>query len=290
MKFLASYVMQGPIRALSFSVLFGVLSVQILPAAILSAGIVALYVLRKGQKKSFLVFFATIILTYLADQFLPNRPGLDFPVVILLLIPVWISALTLRATESQGLAISAAIFCAAFFAVFIEIYSGDAVQWWGEWLKIAVTGVKNASYQGFIDSGSLKIINGLMASVFGLCAVVSLLLGRWLQALLYNPRGFAIEFCRLKIPKQLFYIIAFILLICFLLNKMLFNDLLMIFSIIYFLQGLAVLHFYVEKRKLSQSMLIPVYLLIFFLPHYAIIGLAGAGVMDTFLNFRKQLI
>ncbi len=288
MKFLVSYVMQGSIQALSVSALFGLLSIQILPAAILCAGVVALYVLRKGQKKAFMVFFITIAISYLASQFIPSRPGLDFPIVILLLIPVWLSALVLRATESQGLAISTAIFCAAVFAIFIELYSGNAIQWWGEWLKIAVTGIKNASYQGFVDSGSLKIMNGLMASVLGLCVVLSLLLGRWLQAMIYHPGGFSLEFSNLIVPRRLLYIIGLILLICFLINKNLYNDLLIVFSIIYFFQGLAILHFYAEKNKLSKSMLVPVYILIFFLPHYAIIGLASAGVMDTFLNFRKQ--
>ncbi len=289
MKFLASYVMRGPTQALNISALFGILSIQILPAAILCSGVVALYVLRKGHKKALIVVFATIAISYLANQFIPNRPGLDFPIVILLLIPVWISALILRATESQGLAISAAIFCAALFAVSIELYSGNAIQWWSEWLETAVTGVKNTSYQGFVDSGSLKIMNGLIASVLGISIVISLLLGRWLQAMLYNPGGFAIEFSNLIVPKRFLYFIGLILLICFLINKNLFNDLLIVFSIIYFFQGLAILHFYVEKNKLSKSMLLPVYLLIFFLPQYAIIGLAGAGVMDPFLNFRKQL-
>ncbi len=289
MKFLASYVMQGSIQAISIAALFGFLSIQILPAAILCAGIIALFTLRKGHKKAFLVFFATITLSYLAGQFIPSRPGLDFPLVILLLIPVWISALILRATESQGLAISTAVFFAAVFAIFIELYSGNAIQWWSDWLKVAVTGIKNVNYQGFIDTGNLKIMNGLMASILGLCIASSLLLARWLQAVLYNPGGFAAEFSNLIVPKQFLYFIGLILLICFLINKNLFNDLLLIFSIVYFFQGLAILHFYVEKNKFSKSMLFPVYLLIFLLPQYAIIGLAGAGVMDTFLNFRKQL-
>ncbi len=289
MKFLASYVMQGSIQAISIAALFGFLSIQILPAAILCAGIIALFTLRKGHKKAFLVFFATITLSYLAGQFIPSRPGLDFPLVILLLIPVWISALILRATESQGLAISTAVFFAAVFAIFIELYSGNAIQWWSDWLKIAVTGIKNVNYQGFIDTGNLKIMNGLMASILSLCIASSLLLARWLQAVLYNPGGFAAEFSNLIVPKQFLYFIGLILLICFLINKNLFNDLLLIFSIVYFFQGLAILHFYVEKNKFSKSMLFPVYLLIFLLPQYAIIGLAGAGVMDTFLNFRKQL-
>jgi hypothetical protein len=289
MKFLASYVMKGPIHALSVSVLFGLLSIQILPAAVLCASIVALFTLRKGHKNSFILFFATVVLSYLASLFIPSRPGLDFPIVILLLVPVWISALILRATESQGLAISAAIFCAALFAIFIELYSGNAIQWWGKWLETAVTGVKNASYQQFADSGSLTIMNGLIASVLGIGIVISLLLARWLQANLFNPGGFAAEFNNLIIPKKLLYFISLILLICFLINRDLFNDLLIVFSILYFFQGLAILHFYVEKNKFNKSMLLPVYLLIFFLPQYAIIGLAGAGVMDTFLNFRKQL-
>ena len=156
-----------------------------------------------------------------------------------------------------------------------------------EWLKTAVPGVNNASYQQFVDSGSINSMNGLVATILGICCIISLFIGRWLQAKLYNPGGFALEFNQLKIPKSIFYFIAVIILVCAAISTNLMNDLLMVFSVIYFFQGLAILHYHVHDKGLSQTLLFPVYLTLFFLPYYAIFGLAGAGVMDTFLNFRK---
>lgn len=287
MKFLASYIVRGQFQALSVSVFLGIVSLQILPAAILSAAVVSLYVLRKGHKKALWVLLATIALVYFCSLFLETRPGLSFPLIVALLIPVWISALVLRATESQGLAVTISIGCAALFAISIQLFTGDAVQWWSEWLKIAVSGVKNASYQQFIDSGSINSMNGLVATLLGICSIMSLFIGRWMQAKLYNPGGFAIEFNQLRIPKSFFFIIAVIVLVSAALSRNLMNDLLMVFSVIYFFQGLAILHYHILDKGYSQTLLFPVYLIIFFLPHYAIFGLAGAGVMDTFLNFRK---
>jgi hypothetical protein len=287
MKFLASYVMRGQFQVLSVAVLLGLISLLFLPAAILCGAILALYVLRKGHEKAALIFLPTIALVYFGNQLIETRAGLGFPLVILLLIPVWISTLVLRATESQGLAITIAIGCAALFAISMHLYIDNTIQWWDEWLKTAITGVENANYQEFINSGSINNINGLVATILGLFTIASLFIGRWLQAKLYNPEKFSIEFSQLKIPKPVLFIIATILIVATALSRNLFNDLLMVFSIIYFLQGLAILHYLVLKKGLNRILLFPIYVIIFFLPHLGILGLAGAGVTDTFLNFRK---
>jgi len=287
MKYLASFVMRGQIQVLSVAMILGLISLQFLPAAILCAAVIALYVLRKGHEKAALIFLSTIALVYCANLFLETRAGLGFPMIIILLIPVWISTLVLRATESQGLAVTTAIGCAALFAIAMHLFIGDTIQWWSEWLKIATPGVENASYQEFVDNGSINNMNGLVAAILGLFTIASLFTGRWLQAKLYNPEGFSVEFSELNIPKPVLFIIAAILLVSAVLSRILLNDLLMVFSVIYFLQGLAILHHQVLNNRLNRVLLFPVYLMIFFLPHYAIFGLASVGVMDTLLNFRK---
>jgi len=287
MKFLASYVMRGQFQALSATVFLGVLSLQLLPAALLSCAIIALYVLRKGYQKTIPVLVLTLVLVYLSTLIIETRAGLSIPLVIIITVPVAICALVLRATASQGIAVSIAIGFAALFALLVEWVTGDAIQWWSEWLKTAILGLNNTGYEDFLESGNIKIMNGLVATLIGLCIVLSLFIGRWLQSLLFNPGEFGKEFNQMVVPRRILVIISIILLLSAVLSDNLLNDLLMVFSVLYFLQGLAILHHHIAKNDLSSSWLFPIYLVIFFLPHYAIMGLAGAGVMDTFLNFRK---
>ena len=287
MHVLAKFVMQGQYQAIVVAGLLGGVSLLFLPMAIFSAAFVALYFLRKGGRQTLPVVLGTGLIVMACSFFVEARPGLGFPVVIALLIPVWISARVLRATSSQGSALVIAVSCAAVFAVAVHLFTGDAVQWWSDWLKLAITGVNTATYQGFEDSGSVQKMNGIIAMLLSLATIGSLFIARWMQAKLYLPGGFKAEFILLRVHRSVIYSVAVILAIMVIWNKNLYNDLLMVFAVIYFFQGLAVLHCNVEKLKRSQSYLLPPYVLMIFIPHYVFVGMAGLGIVDNFFNFRK---
>src|SRR5690625_6353500 len=59
-------------------------------------------------------------------------------------------------------------------------------------------------------SPSLVLVTGLLANVTSFTGVLGLMLGRWWQALLYNPGGFKQEFngLRLNTPQALVCVLA----------------------------------------------------------------------------------
>lgn len=287
MSFLAQFIMQGRLRAIVIAGVLGGLSQSLLPLSLISAAIVSMYILRKGEAEGLVVLIGAAAIIYIMSFYIQSRPGLDFPVALILLVPVYICSRVLRATESQGYAIAAAAACSAIFAFAVQLITGDAVLWWEEWLKTAMAGVRGATYQGFEDDGTIFIMNGLIAMLLGLSTICSILIARWMQSIVYNPGGFRLEFQLIQIPRLFLYGLIVLILVFAALQSNLMSDLLIISSMMYFFQGLATLHYNVNKQKRSSAYLLPPYLLLLMVPHFVVIGLACVGVSDTFLNYRK---
>ena len=281
------FILYSRTRAMLIAGILGGLSQRVLPLSLLSLVIVALFLLRKGGREGGMVALGSAAIIVALSFFIASRPGLAYPLALMLLLPVAFCSLLLRATAAQGAAVAAAGGCAAAFAIAIQLLSGDAVAWWSDWLKTAVQGVEGASYQGFEDNGSLLMMNGLIALLLGMAVVVSVLLGRWLQSLRYYPGEFRREYHCLRIPKAV--VTGNILLVAgaAVLNQRLMIDLLIVSLLLYFFQGLAVLHHAAAKKQSGIWYLIPPYFLLTLAPHYVIVGLACVGITDVLLNFRK---
>jgi len=119
-----------------------------------------------------------------------------------------------------------------------------------------------------------------------LIALLALLLGRWWQALLFNPGGFRPEFHELRLGQPL---AAFTLALfgAALLSGWppLANGLLAL-SVPYTVQGVAVVHAVVFKRRLSPAWLVLFYLLL--IPFLSQLVMA-LGVVDAWTDFRNRI-
>jgi len=284
---LATFVMRGLGPAILTAGLFGALSHKILILAPFSAAWVALYLMRKGALPGLHVAAATAAITLLAGMFLQTRPGLNYPVLLFLLPPVYLGAWLLRVYAEQGIALTAIALCAAVAALGVEIFSGDAVTWWGEWLKMAIRNVPDASYEGFEVNNSLVFVNGLAAMLLGMAGSGALLLGRWLQALLYNPGGFRDEFQTLRIPTWVAPAWIVVTIILGAIKSNFAYDLGLVGAMLYFFQGMAILHYSAARAENGRYYLIPPYVLLFIMPQFVIVGFACVGLTDPLINYRK---
>lgn len=287
MRALAKFIMQSPYQALAAACILGMLSQFVLPLALISCGIIALCVLTRSTGYWLIVALGTALAVYVSSLFVESRPGLGIPLILFLLVPLIVVAKILRVTESQSLSIMVAAVFAAILAISIHVVTGDAAQWWANWLEIAVTGVKDATLQGFETDGTLRLMNGLVAMMFGFAIVSSLFIGRWMQAILYNPGGFAQEFYRVAYPFPILAVLGVVLIVTALFSEAVLYDLLLVFTMPFFFHGMAVLHCTVGMSGRSKNFLLPPYLLLIILPQYAIVGMAFLGLADIFLKFRR---
>lgn len=287
MKFLANFVMQGPLQAFAVAGLLGVLSQFVLPLALISCGVIALCILTQSDRDSLIILVGTIFLILISGLFTTDRPGISFPLMYVLLPPVALCAKILKVSQSQSLVVLLAITFGVMLAATIQIVTGDAVQWWAAWVEVAASGVKDADIEGFARSGTLQFMNGLVAMMFSLAIISSLFIGRWMQANLFNPGAFAVEFYQIKYGLRVLMAFGVIVLLTLVIHAQLAFDFIFVFTVAFLLQGLAVLHFTVDRMKKSSSYLLPPYILMFLFPHFVIVGLASVGIVDIFLDFRN---
>ncbi len=285
-KFL-QFLLKSPYQAMILAGVTAGLSKAFLPLALVSGGILGLVTLRNRNNEGLVVLAGTVLITIMVGMFIDSKPGLPIPVVLFILPPIWLCAHVLRITESQGLLVITATGMAMLLAIGIHLVTGGAVEWWNEWLKVAVSGVQGASYDGFSDNGSIKFINGFVTMLFGVSIVISVLLARWGQSKLYNPGGFQEEFCRLRVPQVLFLLTLGLIALMAVINVNLMSDLLFISVGMFTFQGLAILHYNVTFKKANQFFLVPPYLLLIFVPQFIMVGLAFAASVDALMNFRK---
>ncbi len=132
-------------------------------------------------------------------------------------------------------------------------------------------------------------MNGLLTSSIVLMVVLGLIIGRYWQAKLYNPGGFGTEFKQIRLGKVLAIITLVVLLAAsFLKDLMFFTDLQRSFILLFVLQGLAVLHYFLQTKQYATGVLAMVYVVIFLLPVVAVV-LAITGILDNWFNFRRVI-
>ncbi len=213
-------------------------------------------------------------------------------------LPVLFAALTLRATENQGLALSVCGGFTALFAIAARILIPDMQAHWLARLMEIGESVKRQGGTFFKDD-DVAVIAGVMHEatlvMTALFWITAVLLARWWQSALYNPGGFGGEFRALVIPRAISPLAAVVaalaLLQVFSGNPGgLASDLLIVLVVLFAFQGLALLHHRVHKLKLTRGWMIGLYVLLFVMPHRIGLILAIAGIADTVLDVRGMRV
>ncbi len=288
MRQLAQFIMRGRIQAIGITGLFGVVSIFVIPMGYVSGAALGLVAMRKGDVEALLVLAGAGVLVLLAEAVTPARPGLNFPLVVAIWLPVMVCSAVLRSSRSQGLVLLTIGIFAALFVLGMHLITDDVAAWWKHWLETAVSGIKGATLQGFEEDGILRLMNGLVAILYGSSLMITMILARWWQAILYNPGGFREEFHALRLPRMMLPTVVAGLLLAGLVSKDLLPDLFMVCVMIYFFQGLAIMHALTAMRRYGWGGLAPIYAALFFFPQYVLMGLALLGALDGIIDFRTR--
>jgi len=289
-KWLAEYVMRGRAQAVLVTVAFAVLSILIQPLVYLSGGAVALVTLRLGAGAGLFVFAAASAVVFALASLSMGHAAYALAFIVGVWAPVWVLAIVLRVTinlpvtvlTGGGLALAAVL---GMHAVF-----GDPAQFWMQVLDRLLTGAEASGLAEFKDMLARSMTAMLaMAWLFG--AYISLLMGRWWQAMLYNPGGFKEEFLALHIGKwPAWGVVA--LSIWAMVDKgnmgSLPTDLAVVSLVPFALAGVSLIHAWVEYKNRSAWWLLPVYLLALFLLPQVVFTLALVGLSDSWVDWRSR--
>ena len=301
MKALAGFIVRGRYQAILSASLCGMLAFVLPPFSTLTnylgAAVVSLVTLRVGVLQGLLVLVAATTVTMLFYQ-LMGVPAATIAVTVLLLwVPCWLISLVLRRTVSLAIAMLAAAVLGIVALVMVYAVAGDPAPWWLEHLLQIRSALDEAglfphgvSVDALLQDLS-RLMTGVIVASLALGAVCSLLMGRWLQAMLVNPGGLHSEFCSLRYPQSTGILV---------LGLMIFtqftqgpaSDLaaqgVLVMLVPYLFAGLGVLHGLVARHGRGKGWLIAVYALLGIIPQTALL-LAGLGLVDTWVDFRRRL-
>ena len=287
MRELAAFIMRGRLTAILV-----VAATAVLPMLVWAGGAaLALVTLRRGLAEGLLVAAASLAISASLYGLLTGVPALAVQSALEVWIPVLLLSAWLRYTVSLSSTLRVATVLALLTVVGMHLAYPDQVGYWSQVLEPMVKAVgggdpdaernlRQVLEQTLPEMTSIWVLS-LLSMV-----LISLLIGRWLQALLYNPGGFGSEFRQLDLGRPAALAVLGLLLVAGLVQSGVLGDLARVGGSVFALQMLAFMHALVAKRGMSSGWLVGLYVLLpFALPIVAI-----GGIADATFKWRQRLI
>ena len=292
-KSLASAVMAGRVQAVTLALTFAVLAVFLPPFSLLSGAVVALVALRVGPRAGIEVaLLVTLVLVVLGLALGAPMAGLSSGLSQWL--PVILLAALLRATGSWPATALAAVAVAIAVVWGFHLMVPDLAGWWEETLQRALQPLlQQDDAQARALREALPKLSRMMTGIVALSAVLNallaLMLGRWWQALLYNPGGFGEEFRAWRLPGWLgvLAMAGFMAGVWLGLDGLTESGMLLLLP--FFFQGLAVVHAMNRALGWPGVVLFGLYLLLVLALPQMVAMLTAIGVIDGLADFRRRL-
>ncbi len=294
MRFLATYIARGPLQATLVVAVSALLSLILPPLGYFGAAAVALVTLRMGWRQGLLLILGAMLVTGLLGLGLIGNPMAGLVIGVTFWLPLWGMAVSLRRTANHVRSMLLATFFGIAVVLAFHMGVADPTQWWFEVLQKALqeTLVQLTETERALALQNLKAIGALMTG--GVAAVLSasligcLFLGRWWQAMLYNPGGFGEEFRALRLGWTLTLGFAAVLMVFALgIGGLLFQDIFVVLLVPFVIQALAVAHALVRTRKANNGWLAALYVLLVVANGHMLLLLGFIGAMDNWFDFRR---
>ena len=214
--------------------------------------------------------------------------------VLLAWLPAWMIASVLRQTVSLAYSLQVLTVMSLLAVVLVYAMVPNIGELWREPLDIMVEQLAQQSEDFTLaelkqtEDWVIKFLPGLFASSLMFGTMLSLFLGRWWQAVFYNPGGFGKEFRSLNLGKFSAMCAIVIMLVAIFANSVFGLAMVAVVFVLYSMQALALLHAVIKIRQLNAAWLFFVYLTMFFVPHVMLL-LILAGFADPWLDIRQRI-
>lgn len=283
--------MRGRMQAMIVAATLALVSLVMPPVSIVSSASVALVTLRRGATEGLIVLACSIVVAAVLGIFLIGNYQFLLLYGAVLWVPVWLIAIILRESRHLALAIEAAVLLGVLGVIGAYLNNAElAAMWKSILLQMVPSNAPVVDVQHTVDVLS-RYMTGIVAAaaVFGL--LFGLFLGRWWQALLYNPGGFKKEYLSLNTPPRLAIGSIIVVVIASLssdaVSEVSWNVAILLF-VLYTFIGTAVLHTVFAAMKMGRYIVPMFYVTLFLIPH-AMLPVALVGLSDTWMNLRNKI-
>lgn len=280
---LASPLRSGPASAaLAFSRLFD----------LFGAALIALVAMRKGFVPALQSVAVAFPLIMVAGHL--SGLGIALPLAVLALwVPVLVLGLLLRRTGSLALTLQAGAgmtgaALAAWYVLDPEPLATVRAFLDGQVLPL-LEGMegRSAALTAEQKEALVRIAPGMMAAGSFTVAALALLVGRWWQAVAFNPGGFRRDFHRLRHGRHAVLIVAALVLAAALSGQPVLSGFALAGIVTLIFQGVALAHGVIAAAGQPVIWLWGMYGLLVLLPLPVTVLLAVAGGLDNWMNFRR---
>lgn len=252
-----------------------------------SGGVLALITLRRGVIEALIVLAGASAVLLPIYAVLLGTPAAILQPLALIWLPVIALAQVLRQTVSLPLTLQTGTLLAVLGVAAFYGLHGDPAAFWKDTLQSLAQMLSGGQPGPEWQQAAAQLaprLTGLWVSNMLAIATVCLLLGRWWQALLYNPGGFRSEFHGLRFASWFAGLALVAVAGGLLTGPGLVADLGLVLGAVFLLQALAVAHALVARRGWHVGWLVGFYLILpLMLRPVAMLGLA-----DTFVDFRAR--
>lgn len=219
----------------------------------------------------------------------------DDPRALLVLLGSASLALVLRASESWSRVLLVSIAMGVVFSVVLGTAFGPQIEMLAQALIKVMPSLLGEVYQKMSVGEQARfasliapILTGLIAALLQIVSVLSLIVGRYWQALLYNPGGFGREFRAIRIPlgPAMLLLAGMVVTPNFGVQM---SMLVPLCSVPLVFAGLALIHGLVAQKRLARFWLVGLYvtLLLFMQLIYPL--LVVLAIVDSLIDFRGRL-
>ncbi|HHJ35650.1 MAG TPA: hypothetical protein ENJ87_07780 [Gammaproteobacteria bacterium] len=294
MLFLARFILKGQSQAALVAATMAVLGLILPPAAWISAAAIVLITLVHDPKSGLFTMAIASLGAAMFAFLIFATPQIAAMFVLLAWLPAWMSATILRQTVSLAFSLQILAMVSLLAVILLYMMFPNFGEFWREPLDQMVTQLAQQSNDFSLadlkqtEDWVIKFLPGLFVSSIMFGAVVSLLLGRWWQAVYYNPGGFAKEFQSLNLGKISALVAMTIILIAALVGNVFTVALASVVSVLYAMQALSLLHAVIRIRQVHTAWLMVIYLIMFFMPHLVVL-LILASFADPWLDVRQRI-
>ncbi|AOS96664.1 hypothetical protein AUP74_01204 [Microbulbifer aggregans] len=273
MRALAEFIMRGRVRA----VLITMVGIPLIsPAALALVG------LRRGSSDGLMVLawaLLPVVAAGMSGYMSPLMTGL----AVSHLAAVFCGAMALRNSRSWTRALVVTTAVAAVGILLTAHFSGGLLQS----LLVAAEESGGAQAEQLQQVfASEPMATGYLSWVSAITATLALVVGRWWQAMLYNPGGFREEFHQLRMPLPLAAAGMLVWVYCLLTQDYAFWGAVIAFPMV--VAGIALIHWMVASRGWGRGPLVALYiaLVIAALPLAGF--LCGLALIDSWIDIRGR--
>jgi hypothetical protein len=292
--FLARFILKGQSQAALVAASMAIIGLMVPPAAWISSAVIVLMTLVHGPKSGLITTAFSSLGVAIFSILIFATPQVAVIFILLAWLPVWLIAMILRQTVSMAYSLQVLTAISLLAIVLIYILFPNFGELWREPIDQMITELVRQSDEFSLaelkqtEDWLIEFLPGLFVSSIMFGSMISLFLGRWWQAVFYNPGGFAKEFQSLNLGRISALVAITIILIAMLAKSVFAIALATVVLVLYGMQALSILHATIKIRQLHATWLLVIYLIMLFIPQVLLL-LIFASFADPWLNIRQRI-